>query len=425
MGTPIMLSIEHSKTGQLVTKQNNLISSAYRLTLQEQRLLYVMISMINKEDEDFQDYIIDLKEFSKIVGYKGNSFYSEAVKITRKLEGRVIEIEDLDKGSLLQIGWISSAEYVEKKGYVKICFDPKLRPYLLQIKGSYTQFTLLNILKLRSVYAVRIYELLKQYEGFLKERKFHLEALRKMLGINDNEYKLYGDFKRYVLEKAKNEINKTTDLYIDYRIIKIGRKVEAVVFLINPSTNKQESLELEEIPNKKLYNKLINKYQQSPKQAKEYLQQFTAQQIEQNLKVIEYKYSKGEIANLGAFTHKAITENYYGQTSLFDNKYLQEIVKEKEEREKEEARKKAEKEEKRQEKLREQYEIYRQETATKYKEILEFAETQKIEAKAKEQALNEFGKNNPGTARMAESYFKNKLFNLAGGLAFEVWSEGK
>lgn len=425
MGQGIMLSLEHSNAGQLVTKQNNLITSAYRLTLQEQRLLYVMISMINKEDEDFQDYIIDLKEFSKIVGYKGKSFYSEAQSITRKLESRVIEIADIEKGTLLQIGWISSAEYVEKKGYVKICFDPKLKPYLLQIKGSYTQFTLLNILKLRSVYAVRIYELLKQYEGWQKERKFLLEALRKILGINDKEYKLFGDFKRKVLDRAKNEINKETDLHIDYQTIKVGRKVEAVVFLINPSKNKQEQITLDEIPNKALYNRLVNKFQQSPKQAKSYLQNYPSSQIEQNLKIIEIKYRSGDVNNLGAFTHKAITENYYGQSTLFDNPYYQEVVKAKEKKEKEEAQKKAQQEQAELEKLEQEYRDYYESVVEKQLELLSAEEKAKLEEEASHKAKEEYGYNKITHKKMTEITLSRIVFNLAGGLSFEDWKLNK
>ena len=418
-----MLSIEHGKTGQLVTKQNNLIKSSYRLTLQEQRLLYVMISMINKEDDDFQDYIVDLKEFSKIVGYKGKSFYSEAIKITKKLESRVLEIENIEKGSLLQISWISSAEYIKEKGYVKICFDPKLKPYLLQIKGSYTQFTLLNILKLRSAYAVRIYELLKQYEGFQKERKFPLEDLKRMLGLGENEYKLFGDFKRYVLEKSKKEINQKTDLHIDYRTVKLGRKVEGIVFLINQKSNNKELPIIEEIKNKKLYNKLINKFQQSPKQSREYLEKFTENQIEQNLKIIEYKYKNGKISNLGAYTHKAITENYYGQTSLFESDVYKGILAEKKRKKEAEKREEEKKEAEKLEHLKEIYESYRFKEAEKQKKKLSEEEFKKLEETVIKEVEKEYGTTNPARGKMAEITIRTKLFEFSDGITFEEWCE--
>ena len=63
-----------------------------------------------------------------------------------------------------------------------------------------------NILKLTSVYSIRIYELLKQYEGMIDEsklshtkRKFSIDELKKVLGIEDGEYQLYGHFKNKII----------------------------------------------------------------------------------------------------------------------------------------------------------------------------------------------------------------------------------
>lgn len=69
------------------------------------------------------------------------------------------------------------------------------------IKKEFTSYKLENVVKLKSSYAIRIYELLKQYEK-LQERTFLLDDLRKMLGAEDI-YPAYGNFKQRVLMPAQ------------------------------------------------------------------------------------------------------------------------------------------------------------------------------------------------------------------------------
>ena len=139
-----------------------------------------MASMIKPEDEDFQLYRIDIKYFMELAGLKDKNSYAEVKDVTQKLRERTLLIKKSE--SELQIGWLSSAEYFDGKGYVELEFSPKLKPYLLKLKEFFTKYQLKHIIRLRGSYSVRIYELLKQYAG-IGERTVQLEDLRTMLGI--------------------------------------------------------------------------------------------------------------------------------------------------------------------------------------------------------------------------------------------------
>jgi plasmid replication initiation protein len=91
-------------------------------------------------------------------------------------------------------------------------------------------------MKFKSIYSIRIYELLKQYES-LGCRKFDLEDLRLSCGISENRLNLVADFRKKVLEISKREINEKSDILIDFKFIKKSRKVIAIEFLINKNTN--------------------------------------------------------------------------------------------------------------------------------------------------------------------------------------------
>lgn len=219
----------------LVIKSNTLIEAKYRLTEIEQKIIYKLITQINKEDQDFKPYIFKIKDFASMLNTKNKNFYTEIKTTTKDLMKKVFTIKDTVKKTELQIGWFSSVEYKEGEGIIEIEFSPKLKPFLLQLKGAFTQFDIENVMQLKSGYSCRIYELLKQYEQ-LKTRTFSVDELKSILGLESSEYKNFYDFKKYVLEKALNEINTKTDIIFDFETV-LGerKKVIAIKFVIKSS----------------------------------------------------------------------------------------------------------------------------------------------------------------------------------------------
>lgn len=216
-------------TSLIVTQSNQLVQARYNLPLAEQRLVLTMISKIQPDDEDFKPYRISVGELAEFLGVDKGSAYRECKRITESLLQRVVSINEPD--GLLQIGWVSSAKYIDGAGMVNLSFDPLLKPYLLQIKSNFTSCKLGILLRFKSQYSVRIYTLLKQYE-YLKEREIELQVLREMLGIGNNQYKLYADFKRHVLLAIQKELKEKADIYFDFDETKYGRQVGAIRFRI-------------------------------------------------------------------------------------------------------------------------------------------------------------------------------------------------
>jgi plasmid replication initiation protein len=154
---------------------------------------------------------------------------------------KVFEVR-IDK-KVIQVAWLSYVAYNESEGTIDIRFDPFLRPYLLELKREFTSYKLENVVQLKSTYAIRIYELLKQYEK-IKERTFLLNDLRKLLGAEEI-YPAYGNFKQRVLVPAQKELKNKTDISFDLEEIKTGRRVTKVKFIIQSGKqNKEEQLKL-------------------------------------------------------------------------------------------------------------------------------------------------------------------------------------
>ncbi|MFE8698405.1 replication initiation protein [Cytobacillus sp. FJAT-53684] len=225
---------------KLVTKSNMLIEANYKLGVVEQKIILCLASNIHPSDSDFKTYTLPIKEFTKLLGLKGTPKYTELRQITKELMQKVFEVRINKK--VIQVGWLSYVAYNETEGTIDIRFDPFLRPYLLELKREFTSYKLENVVKLKSSYAIRIYELLKQYEK-IQERTFPIESLRKMLGAEDI-YPAYGNFKQRVLVPAQKELKKKTDISFQIEEIKTGRRVSKIKFVIYPAKKKTEQLSL-------------------------------------------------------------------------------------------------------------------------------------------------------------------------------------
>jgi len=138
--------------------------------------------------------------------------------------------------SWIKTNWLSFAKYEHGGGFVELRFDKVLKPYLLQVKNRYKSYPIESIIYFRSGYSIRIFELLKAEEfksdtdGFFR-RSFEYAEFREMLGIDESEYTLFADFRRYIIETATREINTNPDVQIlRMEYLKTGRKVSHIVF---------------------------------------------------------------------------------------------------------------------------------------------------------------------------------------------------
>lgn len=246
----------NTKERELVVRQSNtLIEASYKIaSVGEGRLIRMLIAQIQPHDEDFKTYRIDVADFAQFFGLAAtnNSVYEQIKKAADDLAGRRIMLEH--GKSWVRLNWLSFAKYIEGNGYIEVRFDKELKPYLLQLKTHWKQYELKTIINFNSSYSIRIFELLKSWEfkadsnGYFK-RSFEVDDLRKILGVEKNEYKFFKDFRIKVIEIATREINTNSDIRIiqvDYS--KTGRKISHVVF--HCEKPKQLQLEVDEKPPK-------------------------------------------------------------------------------------------------------------------------------------------------------------------------------
>lgn len=244
----------------LIVIDNSLVTSAYNLTLNEQRLIYCVLKQIPKGEpiDPKTPFYITRDDFIEL-GSDPSNVAQEIRQATRDLRKKSIFIPT-PLGEV-EIGWITEVlrydvnaekklralypnpedydEYIKQLRLynlldalpthkaddnivARLVFDERVVPRLSNLKASFTQVDLSDVAGFTSTYTFRIYQLLMQYKstGFVK---ISIDDLRFMLMLKF-KYPLVADLKKRVIETAVKEINEKTPYSVKYELIKKGRK---------------------------------------------------------------------------------------------------------------------------------------------------------------------------------------------------------
>jgi len=226
-----MLNLQIRRSYKVV-KHNNIIQKArFQLSLQEQKIILYIISKIKPDDAEFILQDFSIIEFCKNCGidYDNGKNYKNVKDTIKSLSDKSLWVT-FENGTESLMRWINKAWINKKSGNIKIRLDDDMKPYLLQLQRDFTEYELLYTLAMRSQYSIRLYELLKSLVYQRKPQDFDIEDLKRVLFAEN--YKLYGDFKRNVLEISMREINEFSDINITYEIEKQGRKFSKITFFI-------------------------------------------------------------------------------------------------------------------------------------------------------------------------------------------------
>lgn len=197
----------------LVIQHNDIINARYNMSSWEQRIVKLLISMIDQKDENFKFYRLSSRDIAEVFGVSHKDVYKDLRAAASRLTKRSLFIQ-VRPGREIELNWVASAEYIEDDGVVELEISAKLRPYLLQLKERFTKYEFGNLLNLKRQYSFRLFDLIKQYQ-YRKCCRFSVEEIRGLLDIGPEKYKLYKDFKKYALQPAVDEIIGNTDIIFD------------------------------------------------------------------------------------------------------------------------------------------------------------------------------------------------------------------
>lgn len=247
-----MKVIQTEDKKQIVAKSNIMVQkSRINLTTVENRIINYMISKIKATDKNLDYITFDYYEFCEIAGFKKtNNFYYVKQSI-HELYNKSWQV--FDGKAFVPIKWLD--DYKITDNIVQLKFHFRMADFLINLisQGNYTTYELETYFRFKCKYSFILYDYFKSFVfrnygkfGSLQQ-SISIDELKEKLGI-DNEYKEFRDFHKYVLKKSIDDINRNSDLIIDYQTLSKNRKTTGILFTFKENKTAEELLS--EIHNK-------------------------------------------------------------------------------------------------------------------------------------------------------------------------------
>ena len=326
----------HLKDRKNVVKHSAAIQISNEVNLLQRRAWNVLLANafddLDKEDE----YEIKIRDLCNILKYKGNNI--EYIKqILRDLVDIKVEWNILGKDGNEWGVAVLLAQAKIVNGVLTYGYAPVMRKRLHN-PTMYAKINLSLQNRFDSKHSLALYELFLDYFnvkiGYGETPFISVDDFRKLLGLKESEYREFKDLSKCIIKKATKEINAKSDLFVEVKQEKKGRRVTGLKFCIKRNENNaieikaleknfgQEQVPLPlpefEIDNPELFQVLINQFGISKNKAIEILQTHDEFYIQEVLIAVKEHIEKGKIKNIPAFTIKAIEEDYRKKKTSFE-----------------------------------------------------------------------------------------------------------
>jgi len=221
-----------SHKNSVVRKSNWLVTASYKLTLNEQRLVLTAIAKLPFDSKEIKRrVVITAKEMLDCFPDIGEKHvYDEMEKASENLFQRWIRIEDPNQVDKFR--WITAkTTYKKGEGRIGFSFSPEILPYLQQLKEQFTKYRLGDISSLKSIYSIRLFEMLMQFQN-TGIALIDVQEFKERLGISD-KYADYRNLKKKVIEPAINELNQKSHFNVTFKGTREGRAIKNLEFFFS------------------------------------------------------------------------------------------------------------------------------------------------------------------------------------------------
>lgn len=212
--------------GKIALLKNDSIAKSNRLNefqpndlkLQELRFLNIYLSKINPTNKRSRVVRFPINDFRTIMDLDGRINIKHIKRTTEGLLRKVVTIwdegvEGYSQFQLFKKCIVSRNDFGE--WYVEIDAHDDALPLMFELKSHYFRYELWNTLSLTGHNQLRMYEILKQCEK-IGHRIVEIMELRKMLGVEKDEYPRYNSFRERVLDPCQKALSEKTDIAFTY-----------------------------------------------------------------------------------------------------------------------------------------------------------------------------------------------------------------
>lgn len=222
-----------------VVQSNEIISGKQSLSINAAKLLRSAIMQIKPDDEELKPYIVTIPEFAKMLKVSRQDVHKSVDQITDDIIKNPLYIKEEKNGKIkwVKMPWVSMCKYNSDEG-IYIQLNKELQPFLVNLKERYTQYTLDSVLTMKSIYGIRLFELIQSkimVKVLPKDGKDVILTIDEIRTACDctEKFERYSNFKAKVLLTALKEINEKTMFRVTYLEMKSGKSIKAIMFHVN------------------------------------------------------------------------------------------------------------------------------------------------------------------------------------------------
>jgi hypothetical protein len=335
------------ETDMFLKKHVGLIHCENKLTLVQRKICNILLfnALDNINTQDIHE--ISLRQLCSLVGY--NSHDSKLIKDSiRSLISVVMEWNLLEDSKFLNeddydqeaICWNASSLLAGasiKGGVVRYSYSPQLKSVLSSL-DIYGRINLFVQAKFNSSYSLVLYENCVRFKNIKQTSWLSISLFRSLMGVTEDKYTSFKEFKRNVINVAVKEVNQKADIAIEPRFRKTGRNITAVQFLLSENENYRPTFKKTRplpVPTSDvrqastLIERLVSDFQLSEKQAKEIVASYASDYVIEKLNLVK---AKKNIDHPGAYLLSALKKDYKGREAKLpivsikpvENSYLRE-----------------------------------------------------------------------------------------------------
>lgn len=289
------------------------------LTLLQRKITNALLYHAYKELMLKEEHEITVKQLCRLIGYSGNN-HSVIKDALRGLISTVIEW-NLINDQTGQENWTASSIIASVTLDGPLCYyaySPRMKQ-LLHSPSMFGKIDLVIQSRFRSSYGLALYENCSRYRGLPNTKWFDMELFKKLMGVPAGKYDVFRDFKRRVLDKAIDEVNTYSDIFIEADYKKEGRRTVGVRFKLKERARKtrlgggkKNTKPRIPGPQDELRRQLYMQFGLTEEQVEQLLTSYDSDYIKEKIEVIEASqpYQQGKIKNLAAYMLTAVKNNF-------------------------------------------------------------------------------------------------------------------
>lgn len=306
------VALKNNKNIEL-KKHVNAIHCSNNLTLVQRKLFNALLFNAYPDLPHKQTFEIKGKDLYKLIGYnsKDTGKLKDALLglITIAIEWNVIDCSTGQEKKWKASSILASAEL--SSGTCSYEYSQVMRDFLYQPE-IYGKINIELVSQFKSGYGLALYENCIRYKGLAQTPWFPIEVFRKLMGVFDDKYQAFKDFKKRVLDVGVNEVNTISPIRIVPEIERANQKVTKIRFKFAKAIDDIPMLSTEDIVDDGLSRILIDTFGFSQVMVDEAYSKYEQDYIREKVEVIiqSESFLAGKIRGLAGYLIEALKKDY-------------------------------------------------------------------------------------------------------------------